>query len=131
MSVRAAFDASADRYDRLRRSLIPCFDDFYRTAVEVIPFEASAPIRVLDLGAGTGLMSAFVLDAFPDSRVTLVDLSDAMLARARARFAATPERVDLVAMDYARAEIPGTYDLVISAVSIHHLADDDKVAEKK
>jgi len=128
VSIRVAFDASAGRYDRLRRSLIPCFDDFYRTAVEIIPFERSAPIRVLDLGAGTGLMASFVLDAFPNSRATLEDLSDEMLARARERFAALPERVEFVAMDYARAAIRGTYDLVISALSIHHLADADKIA---
>jgi tRNA (cmo5U34)-methyltransferase len=126
--VREAFDASADRYDRVRRQLIPCFDDFYRAAVEAIPFDTADSLRVLDLGAGTGLMAAFVLRSFARAHVTLVDVSDEMLARARERFAGQPERVEFVVMDYARADLPGTYDLVVSALSIHHLADEDKVS---
>jgi tRNA (cmo5U34)-methyltransferase len=128
VTVRAVFDASAGRYDRLRRQLIPCFDDFYQTAVEIIPFEPSEPIRVLDLGAGTGLMSSFVLDAFPQAHLTLVDVSDEMLARARERFVARQGQVDFVIADYSRFDLPGGYDLVVSALSIHHLADEDKAA---
>lgn len=124
--VREAFDASAERYDGVRRQLIPCFDDFYRTAVELVPFAADAPIRVLDLGAGTGLLASFVLVAFPHARLTLVDVSEGMLARARQRFAGATQ-VAYVAIDYARAEIPGEHDLIISALSIHHLDDADKV----
>ncbi|MEV0807549.1 hypothetical protein [Micromonospora sp. NPDC050200] len=35
MSVTAAFDAVAGSYDQARRRLVPRFDDFYGTAVEV------------------------------------------------------------------------------------------------
>ena len=38
-AVRKAFAADADSYDRPRRKLVPCFDDFYRTALELIPFK--------------------------------------------------------------------------------------------
>lgn len=126
--MREAFDASAERYDRVRRQLIPCLDDFYRTAVELAPFEPDAPIRVLDLGAGTGLLASFLLSAFPNARLTLVDVSEEMLARARHRFAARGGQVTFAAMDYSRAQIPGEFDLIVSALSIHHLEDPDKVA---
>jgi tRNA (cmo5U34)-methyltransferase len=126
--MREAFDASAERYDQVRRQLIPCFDDFYRTAVELAPFAPDAPIRVLDLGAGTGLLAGFVLSAFPRARLTLVDVSEEMLARARDRFAGRGSQVTFAAMDYARAEIPGEHDLIVSALSIHHLEETDKVA---
>jgi hypothetical protein len=36
-AVRKAFAADADSYDRARRKLVPCFDDFYRTALELLP----------------------------------------------------------------------------------------------
>jgi len=127
-AVREAFDASAERYDRVRRQLIPCFDDFYRTAVELAPFDPDDRIRVLDLGAGTGLLASLLLLAFPNAHVTLVDVSEEMLARARHRFADRPHQVDVLAMDYARWEIAGEYDLIVSALSIHHLEDGDKVA---
>jgi hypothetical protein len=35
-AVRKAFAAGADVYDRACRKLVPCFDDFYRTALEHI-----------------------------------------------------------------------------------------------
>ena len=121
LTVAALFDATAEDYDRGRRQLVPPFDDFYRAAVESIPSEADAAIRVLDLGAGTGLLSALVARAFPRARITLVDVSPQMLGMARQRFADEPERFELRVMDYATNPLPGEYEAVVSALSIHHL----------
>ncbi|MBI1813574.1 MAG: class I SAM-dependent methyltransferase [Deltaproteobacteria bacterium] len=125
MNAKDAFDADAAIYDRSRRQLVPGFDAFYRTAIEAIPFQPDAAIRVLDLGAGTGLLSSFVLAAFPQAQVTLADISEEMLAQARARFAGSAA-VEFVVMDFGRATLPGSFDLVISALAIHHLSHDDK-----
>ena len=43
-NVRAAFDLTATAYDRARRQLVPCFDAFYRAAVEALDFPAGAPL---------------------------------------------------------------------------------------
>jgi tRNA (cmo5U34)-methyltransferase len=120
-TVATLFDEAAERYDRTRRQLVPPFDDFYRTAVESIPHEADAAIRVLDLGAGTGLLSALVARAFPRARITLVDVSPEMLGVARGRFADEHERIEMRVADYVREHLPGEYEAVVSALSIHHL----------
>ncbi len=128
MTVGAVFDAARD-YDRARRQLVPGLDDFYGAALEGVPFGQSKPIRVMDLGAGTGLLGAMVAERFPRSRVTLVDLSVDMLRVARRRFAGDPARFEFRTMDYARTPLPGRsrgYDLVVSALSIHHLTHGDK-----
>src|SRR6266851_8868993 len=78
-AVRKAFAAGADTYDRARRKLVPCFDDFYRMALELLPFALDARFEVLDLGAGTGLLSAMIAAAFPKARLTLFDLTPEML----------------------------------------------------
>jgi tRNA (cmo5U34)-methyltransferase len=83
MNVGSSFDATAAIYDRSRRQLIPCFDDFYRAAVELAPFGRHEAIDILDLGAGTGLMAAFLAEALPRARFTLVDVAAEMLDRAR------------------------------------------------
>ena len=70
MNIQEAFNAAAVDYDSLRRILIPCFDDFYKTAVEIIPSERTASIKVLDLGAGTGLYSGMVQSVFPNARLS-------------------------------------------------------------
>ena len=108
---------------------MPGLDDFYGAALEGIPFGRSEPIRVMDLGAGTGLLGAMVAERFPRSRVTLVDLSVDMLRVARRRFAGDSGRFEFRTMDYARTPLPGRsrgYDLVVSALSIHHLTHGDK-----
>jgi len=84
---------------------------------------------VLDLGAGTGLFSAMVAARLPDARIHLADVSDAMLAEARRRFAGAPaSRVSFEVRDYADGSLGGPWDLVISALSIHHLGDEAKRA---
>ena len=120
-TVAALLDAAAEDYDRARRQLVPSFDDFYGTVVDSIPHEREDAIRVLDLGAGTGLLSASVGRAFPRARITLVDASPEMLEVARRRFADEHERFELRVVAYAREPLPGEYEAVVSALSIHHV----------
>lgn len=129
MDVKQAFDAAARDYDRLRHKLIPCFDPFYDMAVELLPFAPEQPLRVLDVGAGTGLLAERVARRFQRAELTLLDVSPEMLAHARARFAGEPAgRVRFEVGDYARAPLGGPFDAVVSALSIHHLPDPEKRA---
>ena len=128
MDAGSSFAADAAIYDRSRRQLIPCYEAFYGIAVEQSPFEAAAEIGILDLGAGTGLMSAFFADAHPRARLTLVDVAAEMLDRARERFARAPTRFTYAVMDYSEEALPGEFDLVVSCLSVHHLSDPAKEA---
>jgi tRNA (cmo5U34)-methyltransferase len=67
-----------------------------------------------------------VAGRFPRSRVTLVDLSVEMLRVARRRLSEGNGRFEFRNMDYARKPLPRGYDLVVSALSIHHLTHGDK-----
>lgn len=128
MKVKEAFDAAATGYDALRRQLIPCFDEFYGAAVDLLPFPRGAAPRILDLGAGTGLLAAMLLERWPRARLTLVDLSGEMLGQARARFAGREGQVGIRVADYLADPLGGPYDAVVSALSIHHLPDPGKRA---
>lgn len=129
MSIRDAFDRAAESYDALRRQLIPCFDDFYGTVLDALEELPDGRMRVLDLGAGTGLLSALILDRFPHASVTVFDISEGMLAVARRRFAAlAPGRVAFVVGDYGTRTLGGPFDAVVSGLSIHHLEHEAKRA---
>ncbi|NTW83118.1 MAG: class I SAM-dependent methyltransferase [Chlorobiaceae bacterium] len=124
-SVKELFDRSVERYDQNRRRLIPCFEDFYRTTAELVSFPADQAFSVLDLGAGTGLLSMLISERFPRACFTLVDISGDMLLKARERFAGQSSRFSFLVQDYA-ADLQGSFDLVVSALSIHHLEDERK-----
>ncbi len=125
-SVKRAFDQAARDYDRTRRKLIPCFDDFYRAAIDAIRFDRDDRIRVLDLGAGTGLMSFYVGSSFQNAAVTLVDISEEMMAQARQRLEIGGDRFRFELADFAERPIEEKYEVIVSGLSIHHLADSRK-----
>lgn len=125
MKIKEIFDSGAAQYDEQRRKVIPHFDDFYKTAMDLIPFHPSDAFSVLDLGAGTGLLTALIMNNFPNANATVLDISEKMLAKAKQRFKGN-NRVRFCAMDYARSPLPGEFDLIVSAMSIHHLHDSDK-----
>ncbi|MEH2299828.1 MAG: methyltransferase domain-containing protein [Nostoc sp.] len=126
MNIQEAFNSAAVDYDNLRRILIPCFDDFYKTAVEIIPGDCTAPLKVLDLGAGTGLYSGMVQSVFPNAEFTLLDLAPEMLEKAKFRFSKMGKSPKILIGNYVETDLGGSYDLIISALSIHHLSDFDK-----
>jgi len=121
----AVFDAHAGGYDdALRRRLIPPFDDFYGAAVEAVACRIHPRRRVLDLGAGTGLLSGFLAEAFPSASFVLLDGVPGMLDRARSR----PGLADasLVVGDLRDPLPDGPFDAIVSALAIHHLSDEQK-----
>jgi tRNA (cmo5U34)-methyltransferase len=120
----SVFSAHAPDYDAQRRRLVPCFDLFYGTAAGVVGLRGGAVRRVLDLGAGTGLMSEAVLARHPDAELVLLDGAGEMLERARERL---PAGSTTTVVGDLRAELPqGSFDAVVSALAIHHLEDPDK-----
>jgi len=125
MSItQTIFDITAPTYDADRAKLIPCYDAFYRRATDLIAHDAKL---ILDLGAGTGLLSQFVRQWYPKAHIVLADLSEPMIARARERFA-NDNNVTFEVTDYTTAPINGTYDSIVSALSIHHIDDEAKRA---
>ncbi len=124
--VSARFNQIASKYDEQRRYFIPGFDDFYKTGISLVLKIRREIKSILDLGAGTGLLTKYLFDNYPDARFTLVDVSDKMLDIARQRFSGM-ENFKYVVSDYSE-RLPGNnFDLIASALSIHHLTDESKL----
>lgn len=81
-------------------------------------------VSLLDLGTGTGETLAAVLERHPGAAAVGVDKNEAMLGAARHRLAGVrfePQVADLT------GPLPtGPFDLVVSALAIHHLEGPDK-----
>jgi putative AdoMet-dependent methyltransferase len=78
---------------------------------------------VVDLGAGTGNTAALITSA---RRVTCVDVSAAMMERAR------PKLAHLSSVEYAVVDLleffdtPRRFDRLVSTYAVHHLTEDEK-----
>jgi tRNA (cmo5U34)-methyltransferase len=83
--------------------------------------------QVLDLGSGDGHMIAVLREHWPDAAATGLDLSPALVDAAQQRFGST-EEVHIEAHDLMQP-LPsalGQFDVVVSALAIHHLPDERK-----
>lgn len=116
------FDATASTYDRDRSRLIPGCDTFYRCAIDLIPPDART---ILDLGAGSGLLTVLIRQRFPQARIHLIDFSGPMLALARQRLGDGPNLIFHQA-DYLKQPLPQELCAIVSSLSVHHIEDADK-----
>ena len=126
-AIQTQFNLAAAGYDSGRRKFIPCFDDYYEKTTAFAAAFAGAPRRIVDLGAGTGLLTMYYLQHFPEAEYILVDVAEDMLEVAKKRFENIP-RISYQVFDYTESLFLENVDLVISALSIHHLENEQKAA---
>lgn len=110
----------------------PILHEFYPWMVDRLDDRGLEPGTFVDVGCGTGLLSAKLLDWYPDARLVLVDESAAMLDRARERMG-DRERVSFVGAAAAPALgtlEPGSVDAMIFCRSWYALPEPEKVAAR-
>ena len=124
--MTSSFDARAQTWD----------DDPRRRKLAESVFaalERAVPLRVdmaaLDYGAGTGLLTLAL--AARVRRVLAVDSSAGMLAVLAQKARAGGAPVETLHADFAQDPLPaGPFDLVASAMTLHHVADVDLLFRK-
>ena len=106
-------------YLDLMRAEVPAYGLLQEAVADAAASGGPAVVRVLDLGTGTGETLAAVLARHPGARAVGLDKSAPMLDAARTRLAALP--VELRVAELTDPLPPGPFDLVISALAVHHL----------
>jgi tRNA (cmo5U34)-methyltransferase len=122
-SVKRHLDVDADAYDVAIRRFIPHYDDMLATGVELLAALAPPAAHVLDLGGGTGALSAAVLGDLPEVRVTVLDVDSAMLGEGRRRLARFGDRVEFREASFLDP-LPAA-DAVMASLALHHVHDLD------
>ncbi|HEX2052104.1 MAG TPA: malonyl-ACP O-methyltransferase BioC [Actinomycetota bacterium] len=112
MAVARRFNRSAAGYDaacRVQR----------RMAQRLAGRLAGRPVprRILELGCGTGYLTALVAELFPEAQIDAVDFADRMVDVARSRLAGLKvdlQVADAEVLDFGR----DSYDLIVSNAAI-------------
>jgi ubiquinone/menaquinone biosynthesis C-methylase UbiE len=112
-TIRKSWDHSADRYDSCSGHGIGTDEEKVAWIRELKRYTQESPQRVLDVGCGTGAMG--LLFAEMGHQVTAVDLSEAMIAKARGRAYAQKNSIDLMTGDAEQLPFhAGSFDVVVN-----------------
>jgi len=114
------FDRHASRYDELIGSVAFQLDDAYDYLAQYVSgiFPEKHPLRVLELGIGTGGFTKHLLRLNSEAVVTGVDASSRMLENASQNLAEYGDRLSLIHGEFPGAIPDGEFDCVVSAIAL-------------
>lgn len=126
--IRQRFDADVERFSNLDTGQSATVDAPLAMALVAQAAAAATPHarHVLDVGCGAGNYTLKLLERLPNLDVTLIDLSQPMLDRAKERVGrATTGSIKAVQGDIREIELPDQgFDIVLAAAVLHHLRTD-------
>lgn len=124
--VEQFYDRLSSKYSELIIKCVPRYPELIYNMFHYIPANFQ-PKRILDLGCGTGNLTDPMFKAFPEAEIDALDISEEILNESRKRFSHTPN-IRYIQADFKNLHLaPGSYDLVMSSIAIHHIEDPDKI----
>lgn len=113
----------AEDYDRIFRKDAYYYDILGMIAARV---DGGENVRILDLGCGTGNITALLRERFPQATVYGVDPADKMVELAADRFRADG-KVEIWEGEGTRIPFPpGHFDYVVSNLALHHVLPEQR-----
>jgi tRNA (cmo5U34)-methyltransferase len=114
MSVAAHLGIKLADYDARIRTFIPDYEEMLAVAGVAIPARTRT---IVDLGIGTGALSARCLASAPAARVVGIDVDPAIVALAARRLR---DRATFATGSFLRAPLPRC-DAAVASFSLHHV----------
>ena len=128
--IRKRFDKDVERFSNLEIGQTTTVDSPLMLELVTQSAAASNPQarHILDIGCGAGNYSLKLLQSLPDLDITLVDLSEPMLVRARQRVAALSKGETYTLQGDIRDLVfpDSQFDVILAAAVLHHLRGDQE-----
>lgn len=126
ISVENFYDQLSNEYTSLISKCVPRYDEMLFNLFCYLP-EGFQPQRILDLGCGTGNLTAMILHHFPDAEIHVLDISADILTECKTRFQ-HHKNIHYHQQDFSALDFPNEhFDLVLSSIAIHHIPDEQKL----
>ena len=122
--VKAHFEEESAEFDEIILKLIPHYKDMINALISSIPFDRDAPVKVLDLGCGTGTVTKTLKEEFRNAQVTCLDLAENMIEMAKIKLRKYTD-IEYAIGDFYEYNFSENYDVIVSSLALHHLATDD------
>jgi ubiquinone/menaquinone biosynthesis C-methylase UbiE len=105
----------------------------FNIMAKTLPYKKMAALRILDLGAGYGGLTQFLLRHFPKATAVCQDGSEEMAKLGRERMKNFAGRFSYVLCDFSQAgwsrKLNGNFDAVVSSIAIHNVRAPETVGE--
>lgn len=102
------------------------FEEFKKIIHNLFPNNLEK-LKILDVGAGNGMLTELILTEFPNAKVTMLDFSKEMLDSAQAFFETKQipiSNINYMVKNFITDDFPDNdYDLIVSSYALHHIRD--------
>lgn len=122
--IKKHFEEEAKEFDQIIYRLIPFYEEMIDALILAIPFDKTNPIKVIDVGCGTGTIARKIKGKYPNAKITCLDLAENMIEMAKIKMQKYDDVTYMVG-DFCDFQFDRKYDAIVSSLALHHLVTDD------
>lgn len=126
-NMKEFFNNRADSYDNHMKKNVDDYEKYYSKFGEYLYNNfKNRYIKILDLGAGTGIELKKIFKYFPESKLTALDISYEMLEKLKEKY--INYNINTIKESYLYLnKLSGRFDCIISSMTMHHYFGDKKL----
>lgn len=118
------FDIRAEEYNE--HMLTDIGEEIYIKLGRYIP-KTEEPLKILDIGCGTGLELDYIWRQAPNAHITCLDISQKMLELLLATHTGKHDQTEVIRASYLDWDyLWEAFDMAVSSYTMHHLLPDEK-----
>jgi ubiquinone/menaquinone biosynthesis C-methylase UbiE len=124
MSVAQHLKIKLSEYDRRIRTFIPNYEKLLSEVAATAALVEKKQPTIVDLGIGTGALSARCLAISPQARLVGIDADPDILALAQRRLAQKrAQKPTLIQGNFVENSLPRC-DVIVASLALHHIAEE-------
>jgi tRNA (cmo5U34)-methyltransferase len=124
-TIKQDFSKRSIFYDDYIVKVVPHHKEMLEALIENIPFSRDRPIRIIELGCGTGMATYNIIKKYPYAQLKCIDMTSDMLNLAKKKLEAFPN-IEFILADYTKHKFNEEYDVVVSFLSLMYLTDETR-----